>query len=223
VGSNVSVVLRKRRRTVLRRWLRSHPTLRESDIVQFILLLGAALLVAIVVLANPESVPAVAFAPIIVVAGLFLTVPRLIAVYTPIAAVILVIAVLFPRSDDDFYLTPISLVLVMAFMYLVGRSRSRLGTQGFHGDNLLVDLRDRIQRNGALPELPERWRAESALHSANGATQHLYIVNPLKKVGGGSSLFSTHPPIADRINRLRQLTGEAPMDSAQTGSLSGLQ
>ena len=61
------------------------------------------------------------------------------------------------------------------------------------------------------------------LHSANGATQHLYIVNPLKKAGGGSSLFSTHPPIADRINRLRQLTGEAPMDSAQTGSLSGLE
>jgi heat shock protein HtpX len=61
------------------------------------------------------------------------------------------------------------------------------------------------------------------LHSANGATQHLYIVNPLKKLGGGSSLFSTHPPIADRINRLRQLTGEAPMDSAQTGSLSGLE
>ncbi len=168
MGSNVSVVLRKRRRTALRRWLRSKPTLRESDIVQFILLLAAALLVAVVVLANPESVPAVAFAPIIVVAGLFLTVPRLIAVYTPIAAVILVLAVLFPRSDDDFFLTPISLVLVMIFMYLVGRSRSRLGTQGFHGDNLLVDLRDRIQRNGALPELPEGWRAESALHSANG-------------------------------------------------------
>jgi heat shock protein HtpX len=45
------------------------------------------------------------------------------------------------------------------------------------------------------------------LHSVNGATQHLYIVNPLKKLGGGSALFLTHPPIVDRINRLRQLTG----------------
>ena len=63
---------------------------------------------------------------------------------------------------------------------------------------------------------------KESLHSVNGATQHLYIVNPLKKLGGGSSLFSTHPPIVDRINRLRQLTGEAPMDPADTQQLSGL-
>jgi heat shock protein HtpX len=62
-----------------------------------------------------------------------------------------------------------------------------------------------------------------SLHSVNGATQHLYIVNPLKKLGGGSALFSTHPPIVDRINRLRQLTGEAPIDQTETRQLSGLQ
>jgi heat shock protein HtpX len=61
------------------------------------------------------------------------------------------------------------------------------------------------------------------LHSVNGATQHLYIVNPLKKLGGGSSLFSTHPPIVDRINRLRQLTGDSPMDPVEVRQLSGLQ
>src|SRR6266550_2122353 len=48
------------------------------------------------------------------------------------------------------------------------------------------------------------------LEVANRATQHLYIVNPIKKLGERSSgLFSTHPPILDRINRLRQMTGEA--------------
>ena len=61
------------------------------------------------------------------------------------------------------------------------------------------------------------------LHSVNGATQHLYIVNPLKKLGGGASLFSTHPPIVDRINRLRQLTGDAPMDPAEMRQLKGLE
>jgi heat shock protein HtpX len=60
-----------------------------------------------------------------------------------------------------------------------------------------------------------------SLHSANGATQHLYIVNPLKKLGGGSALFSTHPPIVDRINRLRQLTGDAPMDASEVAQLAG--
>jgi heat shock protein HtpX len=61
------------------------------------------------------------------------------------------------------------------------------------------------------------------LHSVNGATQHLYIVNPLKKLGGGSTLFSTHPPIVDRINRLRQLTGDAPMDPSEMRQLAGLE
>lgn len=44
------------------------------------------------------------------------------------------------------------------------------------------------------------------LAGANRATQHLYIVNPVKSLGPGKkSLFSTHPPIADRIARLRSL------------------
>jgi heat shock protein HtpX len=61
------------------------------------------------------------------------------------------------------------------------------------------------------------------LSVANGATQHMYIVNPLKKVGGGSALFSTHPPIVDRINRLRQLTGDAPLDRRAVTAMAGLQ
>jgi heat shock protein HtpX len=61
------------------------------------------------------------------------------------------------------------------------------------------------------------------LSVANGATQHMYIVNPLKKVGGGSALFSTHPPIVDRINRLRRLTGDAPLDRRAVTAMAGLQ
>jgi heat shock protein HtpX len=37
------------------------------------------------------------------------------------------------------------------------------------------------------------------------ATAHLYIVNPLSG-GGLAGLFSTHPPIHERVARLRAMT-----------------
>jgi heat shock protein HtpX len=61
------------------------------------------------------------------------------------------------------------------------------------------------------------------LEVANRATQHLYVVNPIKKLDDSSSgLFSTHPPIVERINRLRSLTGQPPMDAATLSALAGL-
>jgi heat shock protein HtpX len=61
------------------------------------------------------------------------------------------------------------------------------------------------------------------LEVANRGTQHMYFTNPIKKFEArASSLLSTHPPILDRINRLRQLTGEAPLGSSESSSLVGL-
>ncbi len=42
---------------------------------------------------------------------------------------------------------------------------------------------------------------------ANPATAHMYIANPLAAVGGLSSLFSTHPPMEERIARLQAMAG----------------
>jgi heat shock protein HtpX len=61
------------------------------------------------------------------------------------------------------------------------------------------------------------------LEVANRGTQHMYFTNPIKKFEArASSLLSTHPPILDRINRIRQLTGEAPLGSSESSSLVGL-
>ena len=51
----------------------------------------------------------------------------------------------------------------------------------------------------------------------------MYFTNPIKKFEQRSSgLMSTHPPILDRINRLRQLSGEQPLDAADSANLVGL-
>ena len=64
---------------------------------------------------------------------------------------------------------------------------------------------------------------KDVLEVANPATQHLYFTNPIKKFEErSSSMFSTHPPIVDRINRLRELSGQGPMDAAEFAALRGL-
>jgi heat shock protein HtpX len=61
------------------------------------------------------------------------------------------------------------------------------------------------------------------LEVANRSTQHLYVVNPIKKFEErAQGLFSTHPPIVDRINRLRALRGAPPVGGAEHGHLSSL-
>lgn len=64
---------------------------------------------------------------------------------------------------------------------------------------------------------------KEVLEVANRATAHLYFTNPIKKFEQrSSSIFSTHPPIVDRINRLRKLTGEPPLQAADVAALTGL-
>jgi heat shock protein HtpX len=50
-------------------------------------------------------------------------------------------------------------------------------------------------------------RAQSVPVDVNPATASLYIVNPLRRQGV-ATLFSTHPPVAERVRRLRALDGD---------------
>jgi serine phosphatase RsbU (regulator of sigma subunit) len=61
-----------------------------------------------------------------------------------------------------------SLLAVMGLMVVLARSRARVGTVWVHGETMLVDLRDRIAGNGALPPLPAGWAAQVSVRSANG-------------------------------------------------------
>jgi hypothetical protein len=61
-------------------------------------------------------------------------------------------------------------LLVAALMtYESARRREELGVPGLRGTGMLVELRERLQTQGTVPELPRGWRAELALESAGHA------------------------------------------------------
>jgi heat shock protein HtpX len=74
---------------------------------------------------------------------------------------------------------------------------------------------------GLADALEELQKDEYQLRTANKATAHLFIVQPLKTEKGqkGSRfnrMFDTHPPIEDRIARLRQMAGDfVPVETPQ--------
>lgn len=122
------------------------------------------------------------------------------------------VAVLFVVAIVLSILAPIAARLVQL---AVSRQREYLA------DASSVELTRNPQ--GLIQALAKIGTDPHVLKEANGATAHLYFTNPLKKMDElGSNMFSTHPPILDRINRLRKLMGQPDLGPDEARSLAGL-
>jgi heat shock protein HtpX len=102
------------------------------------------------------------------------------------------------------------LVLVAAVLALLAPLASRLIQMAIsRRRELLADATGvELTRNphGLAAALRKIAADPSGLETANRATQHMYIVNPLKSFGMDSTaLFSTHPPIEARIRILEAM------------------
>lgn len=118
--------------------------------------------------AYPTVVPMVALLVPLVVASLVLG-PRLLPWFVVFVLLLLTLSV--PRHPDVTVRVAGSVVVMFAlgfFVLLASFRRSRLGVAGAKGESMLVDLRDRILRQGGIPELPEEWYVASELRSAGG-------------------------------------------------------
>ncbi len=107
------------------------------------------------------------------------------------------------RSDNPLGIVGVLVAVIvapMAAMILqLAVSRQREYLADATGASFLGEARPLAE---ALANLE---RGTSAIPmNVNPATEALYIANPLKRVGMGA-LFSTHPPMAERIRRLRAL------------------
>jgi len=110
------------------------------------------------------------------------------------------------RSDDEeggggnflftLVFTIVASIAAMLIQMAISRSREYLADEG--GAHLSHPL-SLARALGKLEVAAQRIPME-----ANPSTAHMFIVNPLRG-GGVLSLFSTHPPIEERIARLEEM------------------
>jgi hypothetical protein len=83
------------------------------------------------------------------------------------------VVVLLASQSDVTSLTATRTIITFAIGLLViitSFRRSRLGVSGPRGESMLIDLRDRIVKQGVIPELPAEWHVDSATRSAGGTS-----------------------------------------------------
>lgn len=115
----------------------------------------------------------------------------------------------FYSSNEDREITPFHMILllivlisspIVATMIQLSISRNR----EYLADATAASLTRYPE--GLASALEKISIDTEVLEAANGATAHLYISNPFKNTGAiVSNLFSTHPPIDERIKRLREM------------------
>jgi len=114
-----------------------------------------------------------------------------------------------PR-DEEGRSNPLAGIVIMilgpiaALLLQMAVSRSR----EFMADEYSARLTGRPDMLASALERLQSYNQQLPMRAAQPATAHMMIVNPLPG-GGLMSLFSTHPPMAVRVERLRRMPIEA--------------
>jgi hypothetical protein len=58
--------------------------------------------------------------------------------------------------------------VIAVFGFRLAAQRETLGVQGLRGESMLLELRERLRRQGEMPALPTGWHHEIAIRSADG-------------------------------------------------------
>ena len=119
-------------------------------------------------------------------------------------------ALWFSPRDDEGRSNPLAGIAIMilgplaAIMLQMALSRSR----EYLADDYSAHLTGRPDMLASALERLHAYNQQAPMRAAQPATAHMMIVNPLRG-GGLANLFSTHPPMAARVERLRRMAVEA--------------
>ena len=143
---------------------------RDSDwpALTFLVLMSVAMVVATI--ADVALVPQTALLLPIFLASMWLG-PRTLPWFVVFALAGVVVELGAQSSVTARSATRVVVVFLIALLVIVTSfRRSRLGVSGPRGESMFVDLRDRISKQGAIPELPDEWHVDSATRSAGGTS-----------------------------------------------------
>jgi hypothetical protein len=129
----------------------------------------AVVTVAIVVMAVHVSVwwfsPGVVILPIL--AGGLLLFPRALRILFGVVVAGLIYDTAEGKAGPGIIAT---IVVTAVFADVLARTREKLGMQALRGDQMLIELRNRIRAQGKLPALGEGWDSVTILRPAGGVS-----------------------------------------------------
>ena len=109
--------------------------------------------------------PGVMILPVLA-GGLLLRVRALRILFAVVAAMI-AYDVMDGRAGPGIIAT---IVIVAVFADVLARTREQLGMRGLRGDQMLIELRDRLRAQGRLAALPGGWGSRVVLEAAGGSS-----------------------------------------------------
>lgn len=155
-----------RTRTVLRARRRRRPMSVETIVASAMCLFS--LTVGVLVYLTPTIIPFTSLSLPIVVGSILLS-PRTLPWF--VVFDVSVLAFCITQQDEITGRTVGAITVQLAIAAVVLASsfrRTRLGVAGLQGESMFIDLRDRIESQGAIPSLPAGWGVDSAQESAGG-------------------------------------------------------
>lgn len=147
------------------RWQRAQRAGWSGELVS---LVAVTVVMAALIVIFPIVVPLMTLVLPLVVGSLLLG-PRQLPWF--VVFVLLALALTVTRQSEMTPRTALAIAIIFALGFIVLMSsfrRSRLGVGGMRGESMLVDLRDRILKQGRIPELPADWHVVWELRSAGG-------------------------------------------------------
>jgi len=159
-------VLARRREVVRRWWGEGERTLQAS-------LLLLTLVGATAMFSFPETVPAGVLVVPLMIGSLTLSpsrIPRLVALIWSVLALETSVEAVLREVPQTRWVGGAILVAMGLFSLVIAESRGQLGVGGLRGGTMLIDLKERLSRQGTLPPLPEPWYAETELRPAGGSS-----------------------------------------------------